>query len=500
MRARRETIGEEPERGGRLTRLRRALSRRLRFRWVLAAILLVVAASLAYLWLTSSMAWRQALRQQGFMDEMSLPRAGERLLIVAPHPDDEALATGGLIQEARARGATVDVALMTNGDASELALIFGERDLVVSPRRLRELGERRQQESLRALASLGVSADHVHFLSYPNNGLTQLWQPTHWLPSDRFTSRYTNAATSPYSQSATPGATYCGQQVLADLVTLLRRVQPDRVFVPHPKDVHPDHWATNCFVRYALETIAENKGDWAHSVEVYGYLVHWPHFPAPSRSGLQLELLPPGDLAGRGTQWLRLPLLPDEARKKLAAIRLYRSQMPGYDRLLLRFARANETFELLSTQQLPLGGTHAWTDRGFRRRGMGGAEIDRVQLALQPKDRLQVLLTNDRRSIGKRTYLAVDARTWDKHGAPVLMEVLFQRGGVVRATAVTGARRTDITRAVTVTQLSDGYSITLPTSTELAAKQAFFFTCWGCVKERTVDCPVVSAVQLDTGY
>src|SRR5690349_21163552 len=35
------------------------------------------------------------------------PRPGDRILIVAPHPDDEALAAGGLIQRAMAHGARV---------------------------------------------------------------------------------------------------------------------------------------------------------------------------------------------------------------------------------------------------------------------------------------------------------------------------------------------------------------------------------------------------------
>src|SRR5262245_49247126 len=40
-----------------------------------------------------------------------------RLLVVAPHPDDEALAAAGLIQRVRAAGGLVRVLLMTSGDA-----------------------------------------------------------------------------------------------------------------------------------------------------------------------------------------------------------------------------------------------------------------------------------------------------------------------------------------------------------------------------------------------
>ncbi|MEI6861832.1 MAG: PIG-L family deacetylase, partial [Verrucomicrobiota bacterium] len=38
-----------------------------------------------------------------------------RVTVLAPHPDDEALGTGGLIQQALARGAAVRVVLLTDG-------------------------------------------------------------------------------------------------------------------------------------------------------------------------------------------------------------------------------------------------------------------------------------------------------------------------------------------------------------------------------------------------
>src|SRR2546425_648865 len=42
--------------------------------------------------------------------------AGSRLLLLAPHPDDEALAMGGLLQRAAAVGATIHVAFITDGE------------------------------------------------------------------------------------------------------------------------------------------------------------------------------------------------------------------------------------------------------------------------------------------------------------------------------------------------------------------------------------------------
>jgi len=39
-----------------------------------------------------------------------------RMLVVSPHPDDESLAVGGLIQAVLAAGGAVDVLLLTDGD------------------------------------------------------------------------------------------------------------------------------------------------------------------------------------------------------------------------------------------------------------------------------------------------------------------------------------------------------------------------------------------------
>ena len=49
--------------------------------------------------------------------------AGERLLVIAPHPDDETLGAGGLIQRVLERGGTVRVVLVTAGDGYVEAVV-----------------------------------------------------------------------------------------------------------------------------------------------------------------------------------------------------------------------------------------------------------------------------------------------------------------------------------------------------------------------------------------
>ncbi|MDE1886478.1 MAG: PIG-L family deacetylase, partial [Xanthomonadaceae bacterium] len=51
----------------------------------------------------------QATRGTRFLSQILTFTPTDRILIVAPHPDDESIATGGLIQAARAGGAAVRV-------------------------------------------------------------------------------------------------------------------------------------------------------------------------------------------------------------------------------------------------------------------------------------------------------------------------------------------------------------------------------------------------------
>src|SRR5690349_21631527 len=56
--------------------------------------------------------------------------SGKTLLVVAPHPDDEALLGSGIIYSALARGDTVRVVVMTNGDTEDLCPVPRSASLV----------------------------------------------------------------------------------------------------------------------------------------------------------------------------------------------------------------------------------------------------------------------------------------------------------------------------------------------------------------------------------
>ncbi|GAA5035075.1 PIG-L family deacetylase [Microbacterium fluvii] len=86
--------------------------------------------------------------------------AGERLIVLAAHPDDETLGAGGLVAVACAAGTDVTVVIATDGEGSHPATAPAE---VARMRRL---------ESTQALADLAPTAG-LRFLGMPDGGLRE---------------------------------------------------------------------------------------------------------------------------------------------------------------------------------------------------------------------------------------------------------------------------------------------------------------------------------------
>lgn len=84
---------------------------------------------------------------------------GGRALILAPHPDDESLGCGGLIAEACAQNQLPVIAMLTDGAGSH-----PNSRLYPAPR----LRQTRRDETLAAVACLGLPPDNVSFLDYPD--------------------------------------------------------------------------------------------------------------------------------------------------------------------------------------------------------------------------------------------------------------------------------------------------------------------------------------------
>ncbi len=185
------------------------------------------------------------------------PSSERRVLIVAPHPDDETLAHAGVIYHAlhgdHLRHARVWVVVVTSGDAYTSAVANYYQ--VSSPTALdfRNSALARHAESLDAMARLGLThSNDVLFLGYPDQGLRSLFTSNYDM-SAVYTSSFTrqNEKYDPdaFRRDASPESIkYTGTNVVQDLVTILSSFRPSEVYVSDPRDSHVDHaYAYLCF-------------------------------------------------------------------------------------------------------------------------------------------------------------------------------------------------------------------------------------------------------------
>ena len=216
---------------------------------------------------------------------------GDRLLVVAPHPDDETLATGGLLQRALAVGVPARVVFITDGDNNPWAQRAFERRLRVGPADRARFGARRRREALDALARLGYDPACARFLGEPDQGLTGLLL------------------------RAPGGAVAALRREIDDW-------RPTVLAGPSPADLHPDHSAAA-----ALLALAFHPGpDGRPAPRCLCYTIHNP------------------DLRSRPEATVALALAPEEVRRKSEAIACHHTQAILRGPWLRSFAAAAERF------------------------------------------------------------------------------------------------------------------------------------------------------------
>lgn len=291
-------------------------------------------------------------RMERRLPQMPAPGAGRRILVFAPHCDDEALGAAGLMRQARKAGCDVHVVVITNGDGFRVGVQRDFQELSVSPKDFVRYATRRQDESRAAMKVLGVPRDCVTFLGYPDRGLLPMWTKN-WSPQQPFFSSFTQTSHSPYPNSPTPGAPYCGQSLLGDIERQMRSDQPTDIYVTHPNDDHPDHSTASVFVQTALANLRAQGVPWARAARLHFYIVHRGDWPVPQGLYENASLPPPAQMVALDTHWEDLPLSPSDVRAKYAAIKRYASQTEVSGRFLFSFARRNELFGTLGDGTTP---------------------------------------------------------------------------------------------------------------------------------------------------
>jgi N-acetylglucosamine malate deacetylase 1 len=148
------------------------------------------------------------------------------VLVIAPHPDDEAIGCGGTLASHAARGDRVAVAFLTSGE-------LGLKQL--SPEQAWRI---REEEAREAAKVLGIAA--MTFLRCP----------------DWFLGEHVNAASSA-------------------LRSILQAERPQLIYVPHALEWHPDHKAAWSVVASALDGF--DLAPEIRAYEVWTPLVEYDH-------------------------------------------------------------------------------------------------------------------------------------------------------------------------------------------------------------------------------
>lgn len=228
----------------------------------------------------------------------ALAPPGGRAIIVAPHPDDEVLACGGLLQLLHAQGTRTVLLAVTDGDASHPG------STLLPPATLARL---RPQETLAAMRALGL--EPLDEARRPSIGAVQATagtaDPSAASPSA--TAAAAAAAAAPQVLRARIGDGRVSAEIdqLQNLLHQLLRPE-DTVFVTWRQDGHPDHEA--CGLAAAMATQACG----ATLIEMPVWSWHWAT---------------PGDNRLPWQRARRLELSPDVMQRKRQAVACFVSQL-----------------------------------------------------------------------------------------------------------------------------------------------------------------------------
>ena len=261
----------------------------------------------------------------------------DRVLILAPHPDDEVLACGGIIQDCVRLKIPVQVVYFTYGDNNEWSFLIYRKHAVLVPNAVRKMGQIRHDEAVAAAAIMGLGTNQLTFLGYPDFGTLRIWI-NHWGEAPPAEGMMTHATSVPYANALRPGASYRGQEIVRDLTTVFRSFKPTRIFVSHPADFNVDHRALYCFTQLTLWNLEAEMRP-----QVIPYLVHFPRWPAPRGDHPGLPLQPP-DFFQDDIAWHKFGLSQELVAGKEKALRAHRSQFEYAAHYLESFMRTNELF------------------------------------------------------------------------------------------------------------------------------------------------------------
>ena len=299
---------------------------------------------IAYFFITQSI----AIAQPQELPELESFSKDDRVLVLAPHPDDEDLGCGGLMQRALKAGAQVKVAYLTCGDNNIFSIVFYNklffpfRLLFLRHKDFIILGHQRVHEAIAAMKILGVKESDLIFLGYPDHGTDQMFI-ANWDHEKPYRSSFSGHSTVPYEESIGYEKEFTADNVITDLKQIIFGYKPTKIFVTASSDVNGDHWAYYLYLMASLSDLGQR----IPAPKIYPYLIHVPGWPLPRHYHPSLEIEPPAKFFGDSLallNWRQLKLTEEEIDRKYKAMLAYDTQVRISDFYLMAFVRQNELF------------------------------------------------------------------------------------------------------------------------------------------------------------
>ncbi len=277
----------------------------------------------------------------------------ERLLILAPHPDDESLSAAGLAHRVMAEGGSVRAVVVTAGDAYVEALQhdLGRKNL--RPTDFLKYGAERLEESRQAAKILGRGLVKLDLLGYSDGSIYSMLV-SHWNSSNPDKSAFTGFSHIPYIEAEDKGQAQDGKALRHQLVKILEEMKPTLIAFPDVMENDSDHAGLGMFTLLAInDWLGQTKNE-AFSPRLLAYLIHWQHdWPSGSNANKPLDLsnqplFLPDDLPLRGHLRTCFDLNVLERNLKHNIMEQYQTQQRAMGAFLMAFVRSNECFTLLN--------------------------------------------------------------------------------------------------------------------------------------------------------
>ena len=143
-----------------------------------------------------------------------------KIVIIAPHPDDEVIGCSGLIQQALLQGKQLYICVLTGGESSHKSCCHISED---------ELKKQRTALTKSINLKLGVSSDHLFLLNFPDGNIDKDHKEFH------------------------------------SLKTLIQQLNPDAIYIPHQKG---EGWSDHVEAGNIIREITKGS-----SIALYEYCV-----------------------------------------------------------------------------------------------------------------------------------------------------------------------------------------------------------------------------------